>query len=81
MDSPFFRQGDQWYVCPTFNSRPTPRILQDILTALLERHPASQVLIIRPMAAAEVKLLERYRRDFDAEAFAVMVPTDKEKLG
>jgi len=33
------------------------------------------------MKSSEVKLLQQYRSDFDAEAFALMAPNDDKRFG
>jgi len=79
--SPFIHFEGRWYLCPTFNRRPSARQLKAILVALLEHHAPERLLILRPMTAAEVRLLMRYREDFDAEAFALMAATEDKRLG
>ena len=81
MNSPFVFHEGRWYLIPTFNRRPTSRLLRAFLDALLERHPPKDILILRPMKPSEVKLLQQYRSDFDAEAFALMGPKEDKRFG
>ena len=81
MNSPFvIHEGRRLKVGMTYH-RPTALLLRTFLDALLERHPPKDVLILRPMKPSEVKLLQRYRSDFDAEAFALMAPNDDKRFG
>jgi hypothetical protein len=81
MNSPFVFHDGRWYLCPGFNRRPSARHLKVTLAALLEHHAPERILVLRPMTPAEVRLLMRYRDDFDAEAFALMCPTAEARIG
>ena len=81
MRSPFISHDGRWYLVPTFWQRPSKALLLQTLEALLERHAPRDILILRPMSPAEVKLLLRYRRDFDGEAFAFIGANEDKRLG
>ena len=81
MRSPFIFHEGRWYLIPTFNRRPTARLLRTFFDALLDHHPPKDILILRPMKPSEVKLLMQYRSDFDAEAFALMAPNEDKRIG
>jgi hypothetical protein len=81
MLSPFVFHDGRWYLCPAFNRRPSARLLKRMLAALLECYSPERILLLRPLSRSEVRLLSRYRDDFDAEAFALMVPTDEKRIG
>jgi hypothetical protein len=79
--SPFILHDGVWYLIPSFNRSSSARLLRRTLVALIERHPPEQILILRPMSSREERLLQRYRRNFDAEAFALMAPNEAKRLG
>lgn len=81
LNTPFVFHDGRWFLIPTFWERPSKSGLLQTLKALLGRHRPRDILILRPMAPSEVKLLARYRRDFDGEAFAIIGSNEDKRLG
>lgn len=80
-NTPFVFHDGCWYFIPTFWERPSKSGRLQTLKAILGRHRPHDILILRPMSPSEVKLLARYRRDFDGEAFAIIESNGNKRLG
>ena len=77
--SPFVRRDSRWFLNPIWEMRPTARLLRETLDDLLERHRPGELLLLRPMADAEVRLMEEYRADCEAELLSRMVAGDEKR--
>ena len=76
MTSPFIQHERAWYVRP-FEQRPTSARLVAVLTALLQRHPPRDIIILRRMSPAEVRLLGEHRQDCDAEILSMILAPEE----
>ena len=76
MTSPFIQHEHGWYVWP-FEQRPTRQRLAATLTALLQRHPPRDIIILRRMSPAEVRLLREHRQDCDAEVHSIILAPEE----
>lgn len=74
---PFVHHDGRWYVNPIWERKPSAAALRRALEEILARHSPASLLLLRPMTDAEVRLLERYRDDSDAEVIAQLLAPDE----
>ncbi len=68
--SPFARVGDQLYLVASFTLDDTHPALPRLLKALLKKHPASDVLILRRLTKTEKADVLRALDDAEVDAWA-----------
>ena len=76
MTAPFFQHEGHWYVRP-YERRLTPRQLTATLHTLQQHHPPHDILLLRRMSPAEVRLLDEHRMDCDAEILSMILAPEE----
>ena len=66
----------RWYVRP-FERHLTRDSMVHTLDALLQRHQPQDILILRRMSPAEVRLLKEHRKDCNAEILSIVLAPDE----
>jgi len=74
---PFVHHDGRWYVNPIWERKPSAAALRRALEEILARHSPASLLLLRPLTKPEVRLLERYRCDSDAEMLARLLAPDE----
>lgn len=74
--SPFVYHEGEWFVRP-FEKRATAQLLRAALEAILRRCAPGNILLMRPLTVGELRLLQQYRADSDAEVLARLLAPDE----
>ena len=73
---PFVCIEGRWYVTP-FEQRPARDSMIHTLDTLLQHRPPQDILILRRMSPAEVRLLKEHRKDCNAEILSIVLAPDE----
>ena len=79
---PFVEVDGRVYLVVNFDLPPHDDLptLPDLLAGLLAHHDPADILLLRPLTQAETKLLRKYQRDLEVEAWARMVIQNEDRF-
>jgi len=79
---PFVEHNGRAYLVVNFDFPPHDDLatLPDLLAGLFAHHDPANILLLRPLTEAETKLLRKYQRDLEVEAWARMVVNNEDRF-